>query len=132
MARYPLNLPVDLKMEAESLAAAQGISLNQFILWAVSEKVGGLKQRLDDPAFPQITYRRGAAGQPTAVLRGTGVRVQTIVVAVRQWQMSPRKIAEEYELPEAQVTGALDFYEAHRQEVDASLEIERLQDQVGG
>jgi hypothetical protein len=61
MARYPLNLPVQLKTTAEQCATQQGVSLNQFIVWAVSEKVGELKQQLDDPAFPQVTYRRGAS-----------------------------------------------------------------------
>ena len=32
MARYPLNLPEQLKREAEQWAVDQGISLNQFIL----------------------------------------------------------------------------------------------------
>ena len=40
MARYSLNLPADLKSEAEKWAAEQGVSLNQFILWAVAERVG--------------------------------------------------------------------------------------------
>ena len=40
MARYALNLPAQLKHEAEAWATTQGISLNQFILWAVAEKVG--------------------------------------------------------------------------------------------
>ena len=40
MARYTLNLPVQLKQDAETWAAQQGVSLNQFILWAVAEKVG--------------------------------------------------------------------------------------------
>ena len=31
MARYPLNLPPDLKKVAEELAKKQGVSLNQFI-----------------------------------------------------------------------------------------------------
>ena len=44
MSRYALNLPVQLKQEAEQWAVKQGVSLNQFILWAVSEKVGELKQ----------------------------------------------------------------------------------------
>ena len=56
MARYPLNLPVALKKEAEQWADSQGVSLNQFIMWAVAEKVGALRQGLDDPNFPQITY----------------------------------------------------------------------------
>ncbi|MFW5942243.1 MAG: DUF433 domain-containing protein [bacterium] len=126
MARYPLNLPIELKREAETWAERQGVSLNQFILWAVSEKVGALKQQLDDTDFPQITYRRGAAGRPTAVLRETGIRVQTIMTAAREWQWTPEKIAEEYGLALPQVKEALAFYEAHRQEIDAEVEVEAI------
>jgi predicted HicB family RNase H-like nuclease len=32
MARYSLNLPMQLKQEAEKWAANQGVSLNQFIV----------------------------------------------------------------------------------------------------
>jgi len=63
----------------------------------VTEKVGGLKQAIDDPRFPQVTYRRGAAGWPEAVLRGTGIRAQTIVVAHQTWGMAPAEIAADYE-----------------------------------
>jgi uncharacterized protein (DUF433 family) len=125
MARYPLNLPTRLKQEAEREAAGQGTSLNQFILWAVAEKVGALRQSLDDPAFPRITYRRGTAGNPTPVLRGTGIRVQTVAVAARRWNLTPRQIAAEYDLSPAQVEEALAFYEAHRTEIDAALSAER-------
>jgi uncharacterized protein (DUF433 family) len=125
MARYPLNLPARLKHEAERWAVSQGVSLNQFILWAVAEKVGALNQGLDDPAFPHVTYRRGASGQPNPVLRGTRVRVQTLVVAAREWGLSPAQIATEYDLTEAQVKDALAFYEAHRQEIEASIAAEQ-------
>jgi uncharacterized protein (DUF433 family) len=125
MARYPLNLPAALKQEAEQWAANQGVSLNQFILWSVAEKVGTLKQSLDDPAFPCVTYRRGAAGQPVPVLRGTGIRIQTAVVAAQRWDWAPDQIATEYGLTEAQVKEALAFYEAHRAEIDADLTVEQ-------
>ncbi len=121
MARYSLNLPAQLKQDAEACASAQGVSLNQFILWAVAEKVGTLQQPLDDPAFPHITYRRGASGHPTAVLRGTGLRVQTLVVAAQTWSFSPNQIAMEYDLPVTQVQEALAFYQAHSAEIDAAL-----------
>ena len=124
MARYPLNLPAQLKREAEQWAASQGISLNQFIMWSVAEKVGALRQDLNDPDFPQITYRRGAATVPTPVLRGTGIRVQTVVVAARQWGFSVEQIAAEYDLKEPQVEEALAFYEAHPTEVDTAMEVE--------
>lgn len=127
MARYPLNLPQQLKQEAEVLAQQQGISLNQFILWATAEKVGALHQQLDDPDFPLITYRRGAAGIPTPVLRGSGIRVQTIAVAHEQWGMGAAEIATAYELPSAQVEAALAFFAAHRAEIETHLAREARQ-----
>lgn len=126
MARYPLKLPQQLKQEAEAWAKRQGVSLNQFILWATAEKVGALSQQLDDPEFPQITYRRGAGGAPAPVLRGSGLRVQTVVVAHEKWGMSATEIAEEYGLTQRQIEEALAFYTAHRAEIDAHLQQEAL------
>lgn len=130
MARYPLNLPAKLKQEAEQWAAKQGVSLNQFILWSVAEKVGTLKQSLDDPDFPRVTYRRGATGQPVPVFRGTGIRIQTMVVAVQQWEMAPDRAAAEYGLTDAQVREALAFYEVHRAEIDAGLAVEQAMEEA--
>ncbi len=124
MARYPLNLPQQLKQEAEALAQKQGVSLNQFIVWATAEKVGALSQQLDDPAFPQIAYRRGAAGIPTPVLRGTGIRVQTIAITHEQWGLSAAEIAAEYGLAPAQIEAALAFLAAHRAEIETHIELE--------
>lgn len=126
MARYSLNLPAQLKQDAEELAAAQGVSLNQFIQWAVAEKVGALSQQLDDAEFPQVTYRRGASGVPTPVIRGTGIRVQTIVSAFHTWGMTPEEIAAEYGLTLFQVRGALAFYDKHRREIDLSIQAEQM------
>ena len=122
MTRYALNLPSELKRDAERLARQQGVSLNQFILWSVAEKVGGLLQGLDDPNFPSITYRRGASGSLSPVLRGTGIRVQTIVLSSQN--QTPAEIAEDYDLPHAQVREALGFYDAHRVEIDAHIQAE--------
>jgi uncharacterized protein (DUF433 family) len=124
MARYPLNLPQQLKQEAEEWARQQGVSLNQFILWATAEKVGGLKQQLDDPQFPQISYRRGAAGSVTPVIRGAGIRVQTIVIAHYQWGQTAKEIAQAYDLDKGQVAESLDFYAAHTQEIDRAIAAE--------
>jgi uncharacterized protein (DUF433 family) len=121
MAQTAVNLPPQLKEDAEQLANRQGISLDQFVVWAVAEKVGGLKQGLDDPRFPRITYRRGAAGWPTPVIRGTGIRVQTIVVDHHSWNMGIAEIAADHDLTEEQVQEALSFYEAHRDEIEASI-----------
>jgi uncharacterized protein (DUF433 family) len=128
MSRYPLSLPVQLKQEAEAWAERQGISLNQFILWAVAEKVGSLRQGIDDPAFPHITYKRGKSSQPTPVLRGSGVRVETVVIASQTWQMTPGESADQYDLNEPQVKEALAFYNAHRAEIDTSIALESAQE----
>jgi type III secretory pathway component EscU len=44
-----------------------------------------LNQYLNDRAFPRITYRRGASGEPVVILRGAGLRVQTLVVTAQAW-----------------------------------------------
>ena len=124
MARYALNLPSGLKQEAERLAAEQGVSLNQFILWAVAEKVGSLHQPLDDPRFPLVTYRRGGSGTMFPSVRGTNIRVRTIVTCAKVWNETPEEIAENYDLSLEQVQDALAFYEAHRAEIDAAIEAE--------
>ncbi len=123
-SRYPLNLPAALKRDAEQIAAQQGISLNQFILWSLAEKVAELKAGLDDPRFPLVTYRRGASGIPTPIIRGTGIRVQTIAIAHHHWNESIKKLAEEYGISEAAVANALAFYEEHRAEIDLHISYE--------
>lgn len=68
-----------------------------------------------------VTYRRGASGHLTPIIRGTGIRVQTIVIAVTTWQMSPAEICEEYDLTLAQVQEALAFFEAAPDEIEMSV-----------
>lgn len=125
MARYALSLPAQLKRDAEEIAAEQGVSLNQFIVWAVAEKVGSLASQLDDKAFPQITYRRGASGIPQATLRASGIRVQTLALAAETWGMSPEEIADDYDLAIGQVKEALAFYRTHRAEIDTHIQFEQ-------
>jgi uncharacterized protein (DUF433 family) len=72
--------------------------------------------------FPGITYRRGAAGSSYPILRGTGIRVQTIVMAAEQRTIA--EIAEDYDLTEAQVREAQNFYEVNRAEIDAYIQEE--------
>jgi uncharacterized protein (DUF433 family) len=124
--RYAVNLPLALKKEAEALAKQQGVSLNQFILWSVAEKVSALKAGLDDPNFPDITYRRGASGIPVPVLRGTGIRVQTIVISNREWNEIPGETAAQYDLPESLVKEALRFHQAHQAEIDLLIQSDSL------
>jgi len=123
--RYPLNLPKGLKQAAAQLAKQQGVSLNQFFLWSISEKVSELKTSIDDPRFPLITYRRGASGIPTPIIRGTGIRVETLVVAHEHWGQSSAVLAEEYDISLDAVEAALDYYQAHQEEINTLIRIEQ-------
>lgn len=82
------------------------------------------QRELDDPEFPGVIYRHGASRQPTPVLRGTGLRVQTIAIAANKWGMSTAEIAKEYDIPESQIKEAQAFCDAHRAEIDAAIEAE--------
>lgn len=125
MTRYALNLPIELKKQAEQFAQDQGISLNQFILWSVAEKVGALREGLDDPRYPAITYRRGASGTPTPVLRESGLRVQTVVAAHQFWQLPENEISREYGISKHQVKECLAFYKTHTEEIDNNIALEK-------
>lgn len=124
MPRYALNLPQELKQEAEKLARQQDVSLNQFLMWSVAEKVASLRSQINDPRFPHIVYRFGAAGAPTPVLLRTNLRVQTVVVAVNTWAYTSEQAAREFDLTLAEVQQALAFYDLHRVEIDAALQAE--------
>lgn len=125
MTSYSLNLPNELIQEAEQFASEQGISLEEFILKAVAEKVNSLSRQLDNSVFPHIIYRRGASGQLVPTLRGTNLRVQTVVVAAQKWGLSEQQIADEYDLSEVQVNDALAFYKAHRSQIDDAIAAEQ-------
>lgn len=123
MTRYPLNLPVDLKQEAEALAKKQGISLNQFIMWSVSEKVATMRGQLDDPRFPLITYRQEGPGNSRPVIRGTAIHVQAIVQWIKFGE-TPQHVADDYNLDIKQIREAQAFYQAHKAEIDADIQEE--------
>ncbi|NEQ70225.1 MAG: DUF433 domain-containing protein [Symploca sp. SIO2D2] len=124
MVSYSVNLPLQLQQEAEQWAASQGVPLDQFILWAVAEKVASLRYQLNDPTFPNISYRQGASGQPVAVISGTGIRVQTIAIATNKWGMSPEQLAQEYGLTETQLRDALGFYKMYQTQIDIAIATE--------
>ena len=74
--------------------------------------------------FPNIAYRRGASGSLYPVLKNTGIRVQTIVIASQT--LTPAEIAEDYDLTESQVHEAINFYKTHRTEIDEHIEAESI------
>ena len=127
MTAYALNLPDRLKQEVEQLAQSQGISLDQFVLWAVTEKVSTLKA-----SFSLIAYRQGTSGQIFPVVKGTRVRVQTLAIAAHKWGMSVAQIADEYDLSEDQVTEALRFYAVNKEQVDLAIASEQELEAIHG
>lgn len=48
--------------------------------------------------------------------------MQTIVIADRKWNESPKVIAEQYDLPVNRIEEALAFYQAHQVEVDLLIQ----------
>ncbi len=127
MTAYALKLPDRLKHEVEQLADSQGISLEQFVLWAVTEKVSTLKASMS-----LITYRQGVSGQIFPVIKGIAIRVQTLAIAFHKWNMSTSQIADEYDLSEEQVTEALRFYELNKEQIDIAIASEQALEAVHG
>ncbi len=133
MATYPVNLPLQLQQEALQWATNQGVALDDFILWAVAEKIAELKHQFTDRTFPNVAYRRGASGQRVPVVAGTSIRVQTIAIAAHQWGLSKGQLAEEYDLSKTQIDDALVFYAANQAEMDGAIGLERaLERQFNG
>jgi len=127
MTAYALNLPEYLKQEVEQLAQSQGISLEQFVLWAVTEKVGTLKA-----SFSAIAYRQGASGELFPVIKGTGVRIQTLAIAAHKWAMSAAQIADEYDLSKEQVIESLKFYELNKEQINLAIASEQKLEEIHG
>ena len=60
---YPLKIPNSVKAAAARLAKADGVSLNQFIAVAVTEKVGAME------TAAEFIERRAAKAKPADLMR---------------------------------------------------------------
>jgi uncharacterized protein (DUF433 family) len=58
------------------------------------------------------------------VIRGTGIRVETLVVAHQRWAQSAAELAQEYNISLDGVEAALAYYQAHQEEIDTLIRIE--------
>ncbi len=116
-----LKLPNDLQKQVEKYATNQGISFEQFILWAIAEKIGVLSQPNNDLNFPNIIYQKGVSGQSVPKIKNTGIRVQTIVIASQKWDLSIAEIAQEYDLTNQQIEEALAFYQIYQEELNQNI-----------
>ncbi len=45
VTKLEINIPNELKKEIEAYAKSEGITLNEFLFWALGEKVGELRER---------------------------------------------------------------------------------------
>lgn len=43
--KLEINIPIELVKEIEAYAKGEGITLNEFLFWALGEKVGELRER---------------------------------------------------------------------------------------
>jgi len=43
VTKLEINIPNELKKEIEAYAKSEGITLNEFLFWALGEKVGELR-----------------------------------------------------------------------------------------
>ncbi|MDY6805304.1 MAG: DUF433 domain-containing protein [Cyanobacteriota bacterium] len=121
MSAYSLKLPSQLREAATKRASLQGISLEQFILNAISDKLAAEEEFFNQPNFPEIIYIRGTSGFMVPVLKGTRIRIQTLAIAKKRWNLSEEQIAEEYNLSLDRVRQALLFYSEFREEIEEAI-----------
>jgi uncharacterized protein (DUF433 family) len=129
MSAYSLNLPSELQKAANQVASLQGISLEQFILSAIADKLARSEGGLSKGGFSQIAYIRGASGVMVPVLKGTGIRIQTLAVARHRWHLSEEQIAREYDLSLELVGQGLLFYSNYSEEIDSAIATEETIEQ---
>lgn len=130
MSAYSLNLPTQLREAATKVASMQGISLDQFIIKAIADKLAGGEELVGNLDFPEIAYLRGSSGVKFPVLKGTSIRIQTLVIARHRWNLSEEEIAQEYDLTLETVRHALLFYSELGEEIESAIAIEQTIEQA--
>ena len=112
----------ELQAQVLQLPLKERWQLVQHLLGSIQQETLGAGPTLEhEQAFPQIQYRMGTSGQASASIKGTGIRIQTIVIAQADWDWNVSKIADEYDLSATQVSEALRFYEVHKAEIDDAI-----------
>lgn len=112
----------ELQAQVLQLPLKERWQLVQQLLGSIQQETLGSGLTLEhEQAFPQIQYRMGTSGQASASIKGTSIRIQTIVIAQADWGWDVSKIADEYDLSTAQVSEALRFYEVHKAEIDDAI-----------
>lgn len=130
MSAYSLNLPTQLREAATKVASMQGISLDQFIIKAIADKLAAGEELVAKLDFPEIAYLRGTSGVKFPVLKGTSIRIQTLAIARHRWNLSEEEIAQEYDLTLETVRQALLFYSEFAEEIESAIAIEQTIEQA--
>lgn len=112
-----LRLPEALGVDVERFAARHGHKPAQLGAWLVDE---GVRRR----KHPLVDLRETSGGR-MAYVYGTRFAVHWVVQQIRGG-MSVEKVAQEFELPAAQVLAALAYTEAYPDEIAADMD--RAQD----
>lgn len=68
-----------------------------------------------------ITRKPGVRGGRPCI-KGTGLKVSDIVMAMRYHDRSPEQISEGYQVSLAEVYAALSYYHAHKCEIDDDID----------
>ncbi|MEL4895420.1 hypothetical protein [Crocosphaera sp. Alani8] len=63
-------------------------------------------------------------------LRETNIQVKTLVFAVKNWQLTPQQVADEYGISEEQVNNVMAFYDQHRQEIDTAIATDKVLESI--
>lgn len=77
-----------------------------------------------DERFPHILIRIWSSGIPTPHIKDRGLRVETLVIAHHHHSETLESLATAYDLPIEIVQEALEYYDAHRDEIENLICIE--------
>ncbi|MEM8501830.1 MAG: DUF433 domain-containing protein [Cyanobacteria bacterium P01_D01_bin.1] len=111
----------ELQAQMLKLSLQERWELVQTLLSSIQHKTAPADTSAVIEAFEHISYRTGFSGDSYPVVKGTRIRVQTIVSASQDWEWTPYQIASEYDLAETQVLEALKFYELHSDKIEAQI-----------
>jgi uncharacterized protein (DUF433 family) len=113
-----IRLEDDLRERLSTLAAGEGTTVTELIERFVREG-------LDSAAHPGIVFKPGPSGRRAALAGGPDV--WEVVSALRHSQGSEGKrvtaLASQFGLHERQVVIALDYAAAHREEIEARIQL---------
>jgi len=80
-----------------------------------------LEESLREVEFAGIEYRDSPIGRQP-YMKGSGLAIWEVIMIARPREMNAERIAQDYPYPVENIKAALNFYEAHRDEIDQAIE----------